>query len=216
MPRVFFWYFLRDPWQQRRPTRLRVRCRRPRPAGLDRRGIGEHRQNPRRLGRSRQTNRDDRHRRPRWIAPTTSAKELRSLFIQLRCVESRLRNYLDARLTSECGLVVDEFELLTVIDGRGRCRVRDLADVLFLSTGDVSTLVGRLESAGLCRKRPDTGERRTAIVELTPQGKVLLSLASETVENALHAQIGPVLSSESLRRVATLLQVLENARTLGT
>jgi len=138
------------------------------------------------------------------------------LFIQLRRVESRLRGHLDSLLMSELGLVVGQFEVLSVINSREGCQVRDIADVLSLTTGGVSKLVDRLESAGLCRRRPNADDRRSTIIGLTPEGRTLLSQASETVEAALRAEIGSALSPSSLRQLAALLEALGDGTTLGT
>jgi MarR family transcriptional regulator, organic hydroperoxide resistance regulator len=142
--------------------------------------------------------------------------ELQLLFCQLRRVESGLRGLLNARLTSECGLVVGQFEALSVIASHKRCRVRDVADELSLTTGGASKLIYRVESAGLCRRRPNADDRRSTVIELTPGGRTLLSKASETVDEALFAHIGSTLSPTSLRHLATLAETLRATTTLGT
>ena len=133
---------------------------------------------------------------------------LHPLFSDLLQLEARLRGELDTELRREFGLVVSQFEALSVIGSHERCQVRDLTDCLSLTTGGASKLVDRLESAGLCGRRPNPRDRRSAIIGLTPTGRRLLSEASQTIEAVLRARIGPALSPASVRQLAALLDTL--------
>jgi DNA-binding MarR family transcriptional regulator len=47
----------------------------------------------------------------------------------------------------------------------------DIARELLVSTGTMTNRLDKLESAGLIRRRPDPGDRRGVIVELTAKGR---------------------------------------------
>jgi DNA-binding MarR family transcriptional regulator len=137
-----------------------------------------------------------------------SATRLRALFDELVLVETRLRASVDTRLRSEFGLPVNQFELLSVVAGQEACQVRDVVAALSLTTGGASKLVDRVEKAGLCRRRPNTEDRRSSIIELTPEGARLLARASEEVEATLHAELGAAISPASIEQFASLLAAL--------
>ena len=107
--------------------------------------------------------------------------DLTSLFTDLVRLETRLYNVLDARLKAEHGLPLGQFEFLRVIAARGNARVYDLAHDIAITVGATSKAVDRLESAGRCRRTANPHDRRSSLVELTPEGERLLAAAAPTV-----------------------------------
>lgn len=65
---------------------------------------------------------------------------------------------------------------------RGVTSPVDLCRVLGRTTGGMSLTLDRLVGTGWVTRRPDPGDRRRIIVELTPQGRE----TSEAVNRALH------------------------------
>jgi DNA-binding MarR family transcriptional regulator len=106
------------------------------------------------------------------------------------------------------GLLVSQFDALSVIGAHEQYQVPDITDGLSLTSGGASKLVDRLESAGWCRRRPQPHDRRSAIIGLTPAGRKLLADASQTIDAVVRARIGSSLSPSSLRQLAALLEAV--------
>lgn len=58
--------------------------------------------------------------------------------------------------------------------GRGPQRMSELSDQLRIAARSATEVVDALESRGLIRRRPDPGDRRATLVELTEQGASML------------------------------------------
>lgn len=134
------------------------------------------------------------------------------VFWQLVRLETELWNDLDGRLRAAHGLPLAWFEPMQVIDARENCRVQDIADALAITVGGTSKLVDRLERSGLCRRRPNPGDRRSSILELTDEGRRALSDATATYEAELEARLTAVLSAERLDKLLAALTELRSGR----
>jgi DNA-binding MarR family transcriptional regulator len=127
--------------------------------------------------------------------------DLKRVFIDLVRLEAELWGAVDARLREECALSLSWFEPLRVIDQQPSCRVFEIADELSMTMGGTSKLVDRLEAAGLCRRRPNPGDRRSSLVELTLSGTALLGRANQVVEGELRKRVGAVLPPRTLQQL---------------
>jgi DNA-binding MarR family transcriptional regulator len=134
--------------------------------------------------------------------------DLTSLFTDLVRLETRLYNVLDARLKAEHDLPLGQFEFLRVIAARGTARVYDLAHDIAITVGATSKAVDRLESAGRVRRTANPHDRRSSLVELTPEGERVLAAATPTVEAELNTWVGSVLPAANLEQLATMLSML--------
>lgn len=134
--------------------------------------------------------------------------DLTALFTDLVRLETRLYNVLDARLKAEHDLPLGQFEFLRVIAARGNARVYDLAHDIAITVGATSKAVDRLESAGRCRRTANPNDRRSSLVELTPEGQRVLAAAAPTVEAELNTWVGSVLPAANLEQLATMLSML--------
>ncbi|HEY4570985.1 MAG TPA: MarR family winged helix-turn-helix transcriptional regulator [Kribbella sp.] len=134
--------------------------------------------------------------------------DLTALFTDLVRLETRLYNVLDARLKAEHDLPLGQFEFLRFIAAHGSTRVFDLARELAITVGATSKAVDRLESAGRCRRTANPTDRRSSLVELTPEGERLLAAATPTVEAELATWVGSILPAEVLEQLAVSLSML--------
>jgi DNA-binding MarR family transcriptional regulator len=134
--------------------------------------------------------------------------DLQRLFSELIRFETELWNAVDARLRAEYNLPLSRFEPMQVISRRGSCRVNDIARELVITVGGTSKLVDRIEASGYCCRRPDPDDRRSSIIELTPEGSRLLAEATETVEEELQLRLGSVLPPCSLQQFSESLSRL--------
>jgi MarR family transcriptional regulator, organic hydroperoxide resistance regulator len=104
------------------------------------------------------------------------------------------------------------FESMSVIAEVEGCRVQDLAAGLGMSPGGASKLVDRLGALSYCRRLPNPHDRRSSLVQLTPQGQRELAEASLAVDEELEILLGPVLTAAQIRELAATLR---NLRSLG-
>ena len=137
--------------------------------------------------------------------------ELRELFNDLIRFEIELWNAVDARLKGELGLPLSHFEPMSVMDRLPRCRVYDIATELGITTGGTSKLVDRIEASGFCRRLPNPDDRRSSLLELTPEGRRVLARAGAAFDDELQRWLGSALPERTLRQVAATLARLRTA-----
>ncbi|GAP46434.1 MarR family winged helix-turn-helix transcriptional regulator [Streptomyces azureus] len=99
---------------------------------------------------------------------------------------TRLEQRIDTALRKECEISHTMFEVLIRLCRRPDEQVsqRRLADDLTLTSSGVTRLVDRMEGAGLVRRVPAPGDRRSVLVESTDHGRTVFLRAA-----AVHAQV---------------------------
>lgn len=123
----------------------------------------------------------------------------------------RIARHLDRRATeamTDSGLNCRDLEVLGALRRSG-CGVPagQLARAAMLTSGGMTGQADRLSNAGLIVRRPDPDDRRTVLVNLTPEGR-------RAAESALAAYLGAgeqalsVLSEEEKDTLAELLRKL--------
>jgi len=137
--------------------------------------------------------------------------ELRQLFNDLIRFEIELWNAVDARLKSEFGLPLTHFEPMSVMDRLPRCRVYDIASELGITTGGTSKLVDRIEANGYCRRLPNPDDRRSSLLELTPEGRRLFAEAGQAFDDELQRRLGAAVPERTLRQFGATLGRLRAA-----
>jgi MarR family transcriptional regulator, organic hydroperoxide resistance regulator len=137
--------------------------------------------------------------------------DLRELFNDLIRFEIALWDAVDARLKSEHDLPLTHFEPLSVIARLPGCRVYDIARELGITTGGTSKLVDRIEASGYCRRLPNPADRRSSLLELTPEGERTLAAAGATFDGELQRWLGAALPERTLRQFAATLSRLRAA-----
>jgi DNA-binding MarR family transcriptional regulator len=123
---------------------------------------------------------------------------------------TRLELRIDAELRRRCGISHTMFEVLIRL-----CRLpgeevsqRRLADDLTLTSSGITRLVDRMEEAGLVRRVPAPGDRRSVLVEPTGQGRTVFVAAA-----AVHAEVvekyfvGPLSRADYARLTGALGQI---------
>jgi DNA-binding MarR family transcriptional regulator len=143
------------------------------------------------------------------------SSSLYPLFSELTRLETELWDGLDNSLRKEHGLPMSRFEPMAVVDRLGACRVFDVATALAITVGGTSKLIDRIEKAGHCRRRNNPLDRRSSLIELTADGRMLLERARKTVEAELDLRLKPVLSRQQTDDLKELLGQLRNASHLA-
>jgi DNA-binding MarR family transcriptional regulator len=136
---------------------------------------------------------------------------LRELFHDIIRFEIELWNAIDARLKREFNLPLAHLEPMLVIDRLRCCRVYDIATDLRITTGGTSKLVDRIEASGYCRRLPNPADRRSSLLELTPEGERILESAGAAFDEELQRWLGSAVPERTLRQFAATLARLRTA-----
>jgi MarR family transcriptional regulator, organic hydroperoxide resistance regulator len=142
--------------------------------------------------------------------------DLRQVFDDLVRFETILWGTIDSRLQEECGLSLASLNALLIIDATPLCRVQDIARAVEITVGGASQAVDRLESAGLCARRANPEDRRSSIVELTPEGAELLTRATPVFDRELDRLLRAPLPGTALTQVADGLGALRRSAAAQT
>jgi DNA-binding MarR family transcriptional regulator len=132
---------------------------------------------------------------------------------QINVAARATRGLLDAVL-AQGGTTFSSWTVLAALSARGPAIQRDLAASLKMIGPSIVERIDQLESAGLVARSPVPGDRRASLVDLTNEGKALITRLQgvmRSTEDALTSGIDPH-EVQVARRV--LAQVAERARTL--
>lgn len=103
-----------------------------------------------------------------------------------------------------------EFAVLSFVHQQAGCSQQDVATSLRLDSGNLVSVIARLEERGALRRERDLADRRRYILALTAKGRRLHASAQDsiiTVEAELFSRV-PVREREELR--ALLLRVRQH------
>lgn len=120
--------------------------------------------------------------REKSAGPGASAPEraVRVWFRLLR-LEARLKAAVGERL-SAMGVSIPQCDVLTTLSEAEGVSQQELAKRLYVTKGNISGLLDRLESAGLVERRPAAADKRQYAIYLTESGRA-------TAERALAVQV---------------------------
>ncbi len=77
------------------------------------------------------------------------------------------------------------FQILQALKQGGSLSMAELADRLCVTKRNITTLVDGLEKDGLATRRPHPTDRRSTLVELTPDGDILFTEAAKVQRDHL-------------------------------
>ncbi|MDO0929086.1 MarR family winged helix-turn-helix transcriptional regulator [Streptomyces sp. TG1A-8] len=107
------------------------------------------------------------------------------------------------RMHPELSLV--SYTLLGHLEERGGCRATDLAAHHALDKSTVSRQVAALERAGLIERRPDAGDHRVQVLQLTGAGRAILAQVTRSRRAAFRERLADW-PEEDLVRFAAYLE----------
>jgi len=128
----------------------------------------------------------------------------------VRC-ETRLYNALNDRLRAQHGIVTSQFEHLRYLRDHPDARVADIAATFAIGVGATSKGADRLVAGGWARRVPHPSDRRSSLLELTPEGRRLVDDAERTFDAHLDDLVGATLAPSQLAAAAEVLSVLRRA-----
>jgi DNA-binding MarR family transcriptional regulator len=112
------------------------------------------------------------------------------------------------RLRAEHRFSITQGAVLGRLDREGPQSVSDLAVAERVRPQSMAQTVGDLEADGLVQRRPDPGDRRRAVVSLTPDGHTVLALERQQREGWLAGAISDQLSPDEQAVLADATELL--------
>jgi DNA-binding MarR family transcriptional regulator len=135
----------------------------------------------------------------------------RELVVQLRLAVMRLARRL--RQQTEGEITASQLSALASLHRLGPLTLGALAAVERVRPPTMTRIVGHLEAAGLVVRRPAPGDRRSAQVELSPDGRELLDRSRTRKDAYLAERLATLAPAEVavLRQAAAALERLLEA-----
>jgi DNA-binding MarR family transcriptional regulator len=126
-------------------------------------------------------------------------------------VETILWNRIDRHLREIDGVGFGAVSVLSVIDATENCRVQDITATMDMTTGGVSQALDRLSGRGWTVRVPNPEDRRSSLVDLTPEGARVLTAARTTIREFLGEVLGGAIAPEDLATYARTTRELRRA-----
>jgi DNA-binding MarR family transcriptional regulator len=121
-------------------------------------------------------------------------------------IANRLRAY---------DLSVPQCDVLTTLTEREGVSQQELAARLYVTKGNISGLVDRLESSGLVERRSLQNDRRSHAIHLTPAGRELARKGIEAQEAFVAETFGRIDAARLAQLDDLLLELREHVRAVG-
>ena len=110
-----------------------------------------------------------------------------------------------SRLFKEHGISDPQYNALRILRGHGEpMHIHQIAERMVAAQTDISRLIGRLDSAGLVKRKQCASDRRVYWISLTARGRSLLKKL-ETPVSGLHSSQFQKLTVKELRTLNELL-----------
>jgi len=132
-------------------------------------------------------------------------------FIRL---ESRLQTAVTERLR-EIGLSVPQCDVLTTLTEAEGVSQQELAKRLYVTKGNISGLLDRLESSRLVERRAATVDRRQYEIYLTPAGREAAERAIDIQHALIRATLGRLPAGDLARLEGLLVATRDLVRAHG-
>jgi MarR family transcriptional regulator, 2-MHQ and catechol-resistance regulon repressor len=79
------------------------------------------------------------------------------------------------RSVSNLGLCLSDFMVLEALLNKGPLTITEIQGKVLLASGSMTAAVDRVESRGLVVRKTTSKDRRTRVLELTPEGRALIA-----------------------------------------
>ncbi len=106
------------------------------------------------------------------------------------------QDLLDEALAAYWGINRTEARVIDIVDRAGRITAGQLGAEVRLSSGAVTAVIDRLESAGLVRRVRDTTDRRRVFVEATPKVQALAAPVFGPMAEESHGMLAAYTEAE--------------------
>jgi len=130
-------------------------------------------------------------------------------WIQIVRAFTKIRNK-ELKYINECGLTMNQFEVLEVLYHRGDLQVGAITKLIMSTPGNVTVVVKNLLRDGLVQTLPSPEDSRVRIVSITEEGKTLIgNMFGQHAANL--KSYFDVLSEDELIMMYDLLRKLQKA-----
>lgn len=130
-------------------------------------------------------------------------------WIQIVRAFTKIRNK-ELKYINECGLTMNQFEVLEVLYHRGDLQVGAITKLIMSTPGNVTVVVKNLLRDGLVQTLPSPEDSRVRIVSITEEGKTLIGdMFGQHAANL--KSYFDVLSEDELIMMYDLLRKLQKA-----
>ena len=116
-----------------------------------------------------------------------------------------------AEVLGSVGLTPALLAVLNVIRAREGAIQQELGSALGIDRSTMVSLIDRLESAGLARRRPSPSDRRAREISITPKGSRLLQRARGLIAQVEDEVLAGLTAGERRELLALLRRALESA-----
>lgn len=131
-------------------------------------------------------------------------------WIQILRAFTKIRNK-ELKYINECGLTMNQFEVLEVLYHRGDLQVGSITKLIMSTPGNVTVVVKNLVRDGLVQTLPSPEDSRVRIVSITESGRALIGGMFGKHAANLKSYFD-VLSEEELVIMYDLLRKLQKAQ----
>ena len=140
---------------------------------------------------------------------TTQETGARQGWSRLVRVHAGIARSLDARLSAEHDLTINEYNCLLLLERAEDRRMRrvDIAETMVLSPSGITRMLDRLESADLVEKAKCSTDARVTYAVLTDKGRSRLKAAGKSHDAVIEDMVG-ALPERDLKRLAEILERL--------
>lgn len=101
-------------------------------------------------------------------------EKILNAFIKLMRATESINNRLN-RYHAEANLTVSQFGVLEALHHLGPLNQKALGEKLLKSGGNITMVIDNLEKSGWVERKRDPADRRSMLINLTPEGKELIS-----------------------------------------
>jgi DNA-binding MarR family transcriptional regulator len=139
--------------------------------------------------------------------------QMRTYFALMEAV-SLLQYAVQQQLQAEGGLSYVQFEILAkLVDADGPLTMTELADGVVYSRSGLTHQAGRLEQAGLIRRRASDHDQRATLVEVTRAGRVRVDKVLPGHVEVLRDLLFDAMSDRDVRDLGDIMsRALDNMR----
>jgi DNA-binding MarR family transcriptional regulator len=140
---------------------------------------------------------------------TSQQTEARQGWSRLVRAHAGIARSLDARLSADHDLTVNEYNCLLLLERAEERRMRrvDIAETMVLSPSGVTRMLDRLESAGLVEKAKCSADARVTYAVLTEGGRKRLRAAGKSHNAVIDEMVG-ALPQRDIKQLAEILERL--------
>jgi len=112
----------------------------------------------------------------------------------------RAYNFLEARISSDLrdeGLTLAQMDVLVTLYARGAISQQELADLLFVTKGNVVGLLDRLSGRGFVERQSSDTDRRVNLLHITPEGRRMVERALPRQRQLISRLMEPLTKAEA-------------------